>query len=132
MNIVEFLSKANLKKGGVILNAPQDLAALFVKKGFSTTLPKEKSDVTILFLRNKDEVALWSNIVIPKVSQDSTFWVCLPKGSSGIKTDLNKEQLSKIFLDKGYSTVKQMAVNDSWGALKLRPSELVKMEKEEK
>ncbi|MGL5689281.1 MAG: hypothetical protein ACRDD8_00565 [Bacteroidales bacterium] len=132
MNIVEFLSKANLKKGGVILNAPQDLAALFVKKGFSTTLPKEKSDVTILFLRNKDEMALWSNIVVPKLSYDSTFWVCLPKGSSGIKTDLTKESLSKLFVEKGYTSVKQMAVDDNWGALKLRPSDLVKPEQEEK
>lgn len=131
MNIVEFLSKANLKKGGVILNAPQDLAALFVKKGFSTTLPKEKSDVTILFLRNTDEFTLWMNIVLPKIAYDSNFWICFPKGASG-KSNINKEILAKLVEEKGVKAVKQMAVNDSWSALRMRPAELVteKMEKE--
>lgn len=132
MNIVEFLSKANLKKGGVILNAPQDLAALFVKKGFSTTLPKDKSDVTILFLRNTEEFTLWMNIVLPKVAYDSNFWICFPKGSSGIKSNINKDLLYKMVEEKGVKAVKQMAVNETWSALRMRPAELVseKMDKE--
>jgi hypothetical protein len=46
------------------------------------------------------------------------LWVCWPKKSSGVATDLNENDVRKIGLDAGLVDVKVCAVNDVWSGLK--------------
>ena len=52
------------------------------------------------------------------LSPSSTLWVSWPKGSSGVKTDLNENEVRKIGLDHGLVDVKVCAVDETWSGLK--------------
>jgi hypothetical protein len=50
---------------------------------------------------------------------DGMLWVSWPKGSWGVKTDLNENIIRAIALKNGLVDVKVCAVDDTWSGLKL-------------
>jgi hypothetical protein len=54
------------------------------------------------------------------VTKPSTFWVAYPKGN---KTDINRDSLWPILGDYAMRPISQVAVDDTWSALRFRPLE---------
>lgn len=59
---------------------------------------------------------------IPQLSQKlastGQLWVCWPKKTAGVKTDLTDRVVREILLATGLVDVKVVAVNKTWSALK--------------
>lgn len=92
MKIEEILKKLRFKEAGIILNAPKDIESAFKKAGCDTK-PKGKSQYTILFIKNKSDFEKTANKVIKNIEHDSVFWIAYPKGTSSIKSDVNRDKL---------------------------------------
>jgi hypothetical protein len=127
MEIQGILKKLRYKadKKGVILNAPVTVKNEFKKAGFSTTI-SGKSEFTILFVRNISEFKKHFKSTTNKIENDSLFWLSYPKGSSSIKTDVNRDILWKLAEPFGYRPVSQVAIDSDWSAMRFRPIEKVK------
>jgi hypothetical protein len=47
------------------------------------------------------------------------LWVCWPKKSSGVKTDMTEDVVREVVLPEGWVDVKVCAVDDTWSGLKI-------------
>jgi hypothetical protein len=127
MDIHKLLKKLRYKEElkGTIVNAPEYISFEFNSYGFSTTLKKD-SRFTILFVKNKTEFKKHIRSTIKKLEYDSLFWICYPKGTSKIETDVNRDILWEEAKPYGYRPVSQVAIDSDWSAMRFRPIEKVK------
>jgi hypothetical protein len=56
---------------------------------------------------------------------DGVLWFAYPKGTSGIKTDINRDILRLTAEEYGITTVTAVSINDTWSALRFRPVDRV-------
>jgi hypothetical protein len=59
------------------------------------------------------------------VTYDGLLWMCYPKQTGKIKSDLNRDSLWRLMQPTGFSPVTQIAVDETWSALRFRPAEKV-------
>lgn len=83
-------------------------------------------DVLLLFVQNSADLKQELPEVISHMRPDSIFWICYPKKSSGIVSDLSMmapwDELKKYGLDG----VAAAAIDKTWTALRFRPHMQVK------
>jgi hypothetical protein len=116
--------KLQLKTGQslMLVNPPAGTENYFATEEIDIT---EKSDAVLIFTNSLVEV---EKIVLPafeSVFEDSLVWVAYPKGSSGVKTDVNRDKLWDALKRTGWRPVRQIALDDIWSALRFRPAEKV-------
>jgi hypothetical protein len=112
----------------LLLNPPQGCAAHLASELAGVTLltsGSEKSEAVLLFVNNLAEVASLAPEAIRLVLPDGLFWIAYPKGSSRIKTDVNRDTLWKTVEPIGWRPVRQIALDEVWSAMRFRPSNQV-------
>jgi len=81
----------------------------------------------IAFVRTLAEVAAAAKAVLPKAIDDAVIWLAYPKGSSRrYRCEFNRDNGWAAFEHAGFETVRQVAIDDDWSAMRLRRLELVK------
>ncbi len=81
----------------VVINAPKVLVEEFKFLGYSTTLKhKIQSKNTLIFIQNEQEFINFLQTKIKHIETDSVLWFAYPKGSSKIKTDINRDTIRII------------------------------------
>jgi hypothetical protein len=124
--MIEVIKKLRFKGDGIVINAPAPLEKEFVKLGFSTSLVKNvKSANTLVFVNNKNEFLDFLNNHLQNILPDSIFWIAYPKGTSIIKTDINRDILRVTSEGYGISTVAVISIDDTWSALRFKPLDKV-------
>jgi hypothetical protein len=89
-----------------------------------------KYDFVQLFVNNSQEVMEWMPKVIPLLNEDALFWITYPKQSSKTRTDINRDSLFTLIQNiSTYRPVSNIAIDDTWSALRLREKEKVKTKK---
>lgn len=122
----DIIKKFKFKGDGIVINAPAELEKEFVALGFGTSFDqKVKSTDTLVFVNNNKEYLDFLNKKMTSVVPDSVLWFAYPKGSSGIKTDINRDTLRVTGEEHGITTVTAISINDTWSALRFRPIERV-------
>ncbi len=122
----EVLDKLKFKEPGVIINSPHSLEKEFVNLKFITSFNKnEKSRNSIIFVNNNKELINFLSTRLGDIEYDSVLWIAYPKGSSGIRTDINRDILRTTAEGFGLSTVTAVSIDNTWSALRLRPAEKV-------
>ena len=122
----ELINKLKFKDTGIILNAPKSLENEFVKIGFQTVFSKiEKSKNTLVFINNNQEYLDFLNKDLGKIEPDSVLWFAYPKGTSKIKTDINRDTIRVTGEGFGITTVTAISIDDTWSALRFRPVDRV-------
>ena len=113
----------------LLVNAPanyEDLLQPLPREAQLLTKAEGTYDVIQLFVGNSEELKrdlLWlQNHLRP----DTIFWITYPKKSSGIESDLEMMQSWDATSEYGLSGVAAAAVNETWTALRFRPSGQVK------
>jgi hypothetical protein len=68
----------------------------------------------------EDQQTLMSDMAVlkPKLSHSGMLWICWPKKSSDIASDLTDAAVRQIGLDNGLVDVKVAAINETWSGLK--------------
>lgn len=77
-----------------------------------------KLDVILLFAKSKAIVARRFAPLVDRMQSDAVFWVCWPKKSSGVKTDLTEAFVREYGLSTGLVDNKICAVDESWSGLR--------------
>lgn len=122
----DILKKFKFKNNGVVINAPENLETQLVKLDFTTSFDKKiKSTNTLVFINNNKEYLEFLNKQLKNVEPDSVLWFAYPKGTSKIKTDINRDTIRTTGEAYGITTVTAISIDDTWSALRFRPIDKV-------
>lgn len=122
----DIIKKFRFKDSGVIINEPKEIEAVFKKTGFKNSFDKkEKSKNTLVFINNNKEYLGFLKKDLKQIEPDSVLLFAYPKGSSKIKTDINRDTIRQTGEEYGITTVTAISINDTWSALRFRPIERV-------
>jgi hypothetical protein len=83
-------------------------------------------DFVQLFVKDKAELEKLSQTAFDAIKYDGIFWICYPKGTSKVDTDLNRDILWEIIKVKGLNAVSMIAVDETWSAMRFRPADIPK------
>jgi len=120
------IKKFKFKDNGVVLNAPSAIEKEFVKLGFNTNFDKKvKSKNTLVFINNNKEYLNFLKNSLKNVEPDSILWFAYPKGTSKVKTDINRDTIRVTGEEYGITTVTAISIDDTWSALRFRPVDRV-------
>ena len=112
----------------LILNAPQGYLEMLGEMPEGLEIEQEPSgkfDFAHLFVKDRNELEQFIDQVLRAIEYDAILWISYPKGSSGVKTDLNRDKLWKALADKGIRPVTQVSIDKVWSAMRFRPHEEV-------
>lgn len=110
----------------LILNAPSEYLSLLEGITFDDK-PQGGNlyDFVQVFSYQQDELELLVKSVEKYGKYDGLFWACYPKGTGKIKSNIRRETVWKAFELVGLDTVTQVAIDETWSALRGRPVEMV-------
>jgi len=122
----DIIKKFKFKDKGIVLKAPDAIMKEFVKLGFKTNFDKQsKSANTLVFVNNNKEYLDFLKNDLKNIESDSVLWFAYPKGTSKIKTDINRDTIRVTGEEFGITTVTAISIDDTWSALRFRPMDKV-------
>lgn len=115
------------KKLGIKENAR--VALLEAPRGFALDLPdgvsaktelrgKDPIDVVLLFTTSRADLAKRFAKARDRIAKNGALWVCWPKKSSGVATDLSEGVARELGLAEGLVDNKVCAVDETWSGLR--------------
>jgi hypothetical protein len=128
------LEKLQLKdeKNLLIQGLPSAIEKQFVKLAFAKNLtPLLKSrmiDFALVFAVNEQQLGNIVREVLPALQPDGKFWVAYPKIGSKISTSLNRNCSWECITGRGYESVRQVALDHVWTAIRFRKVDTVSAE----
>ena len=126
------LAKKLLIKPGtswLFYNAPQDYLTMLhpFPDGLKTHFePSGSFDGIQLFAFNSDELSEIMTAIAPLIKPETIAWVCYPKKSSGIKSDLTVMGDWGVLTKHRLEGVAAASVNETWTAIRIRPIGMAK------
>ncbi|HEY5368302.1 MAG TPA: hypothetical protein VIJ75_04855 [Hanamia sp.] len=122
----DVIKKLRFKDSGVIINSPKEFEIEFKKIGFKTVFDKkEKSKNTLVFINNGKDYFNFLKNDLKNIEPDSVLWFAYPKGTSKIKTDINRDTIRETGEGYEITTVTAISIDDTWSALRFRPIDRV-------
>jgi hypothetical protein len=79
------------------------------------------ADVIVAFARNRAELATIAGPAIEAARRDKLAWIAYPKAGK-LGTDLNRDILAALLTAEGVQPVRQVAIDETWSALRFRPA----------
>jgi hypothetical protein len=114
-------AKLQLKPG-------QTVALVNVPAGFDgedlaecETATPTKADLVLVFAVDGKQLERRTRTLVATAQRGALTWVAYPKAGQ-LGTDLNRDRLRESVLENGLDTVRQVALDDTWSALRLKPS----------
>ena len=77
-------------------------------------------DVVQAFVRTKAEVDRRAPIVVKSAKPGAVIWLCWPKQSAHVATDLNRDVLFEQAQQHGLRAVSNVSIDDTWSALRFK------------
>ncbi|GGV03544.1 hypothetical protein GCM10010260_45420 [Streptomyces filipinensis] len=112
------VSKLQIKPGQsvAVLGKPDD-----VHLEVEAAAEAASADVVLAFLAGSDDLPGESAQAAPAAARrDALAWVAYPKGGR-LGTDLDRDTLAAALSEQGVRPVRQVAIDDTWSALRLSP-----------
>jgi hypothetical protein len=124
------LTKLQLKAGQhlCVLNPPRGYVATLIADLAGITVRTESkgpADAVLLFVSTLADVEHLAPGAILAVKPDGLLWMAYPKGPSKVKTDVNRDILAAAVLPAGWRAVRQVALDETWSAMRFRPADKV-------
>ena len=122
----DIVKKFRFKDKGIVINAPAALEIQFIELGFTTAFDTNlKSTNTLVFIKNNEEYLEFLNNHLDKIKTDSVLWSTYPKGTSKVKTDVNRDTIRVTGEEYKITTVSAISIDDTWSGLRFRPIDRV-------
>jgi hypothetical protein len=135
--MAEVFEKLNLKgqEEVVVLNAPESfqpqLARLPVLAIHRHIASVARIGFFLAFVTRQSEVDALAAPVSERAQGDATVWFAYPKGTSKkYKCDFNRDTGWGALRTAGFDTVRAVAIDEDWTALRFRRVEFIKTRKE--
>ena len=120
------VKKLKIKPGqrAALVNAPagyvEELSPLPAGVELSQALDGQY-DWLQLFVKNTGELGQLIGPAVKALGPQGTLWICFPKGSSKIQTDLTRDHGWESVGEANLKWITLISVNDTWSAFGLRP-----------
>ena len=125
--------KLNLKnqKEILVLDAPESFEPQLARLGGVRVLRKlaEAKEVgfALAFVTCQADLDRISERLVKKAVSDALLWIAYPKGTSRRYTcDFNRDTGFATLRQLGFDSVRQVAIDEDWSALRFRRSEHIK------
>ena len=108
----------------LIMNAPKGYRTLLGPLPPDITVntkPSGKYDFVHLFVNNREELARLGPDAMNAVKPMAIFWISYPKKTAKADTDISRDEGWDVVTGAGFETVAQVAIDDTWSALRFRP-----------
>jgi hypothetical protein len=79
------------------------------------------ADAVIVFVRTAAELRGQGAAALEAARRDSLAWIAYPKAGQ-LGTDLNRDLLAALLVESGVQPVRQVAIDDAWSGLRIRPA----------
>lgn len=124
--------KLNLtdQQGICVLDAPdsfrQELASLKGVKVAESLSAAGELVFTLAFVTQKAQVDKVAKVLAKKAKGDAIVWFAYPKGTSKkYRCDFNRDTGWDALKKSGFDTVRQVAIDEDWSALRFRRIEFI-------
>jgi hypothetical protein len=122
--------KLQLRSGAraLVINAPDGYLDLLspLPAGASVAASGDGPfDVVQLFARTRSDLRAGIGHAMAAAGEDGVLWVSYPKLASTSASDLSRQAVWDALTGTGWEPVTQVAVDETWSALRIRPSEKV-------
>ena len=119
------LEKLNVKAPAAMLliNAPEGYRTSLEPLPAGVTVseqPGARFDAVQYFARNSGELMALLPQAAALLAPGGMLWVSYPKKTSGIETDLGREEVWLPLRDAGWQAVRQVAVDGVWSAVRFK------------
>lgn len=121
----DIIHKFKFKSTGIVIHAPKDIEEGMIKMGFNNQFTESKSTNTLVFFVSKAELVHFLSSDLKQIESDSVLWFAYPKGTSKMKTDINRDIIRTTAEEYDITTVTAISIDDTWSALRFRPIEKV-------
>ncbi|RAP77954.1 YdeI/OmpD-associated family protein [Paenibacillus montanisoli] len=78
-------------------------------------------DFVMLFAKDIASLNEHAPKALKAVKRDGLLWICYPKGTAKIRTDINRDRGWKAVKDEGWEGVSLVSVDETWSAMRFRP-----------
>jgi hypothetical protein len=133
MAMTPLFSKLNLKDHTqiVVMDAPPSFETELAKLGSVRVIrnPAEVATVefALAFATTQEELDTASKSLSARAHGDAVVWLAYPKGTSKrYKCEFNRDSGWGVLRAAGFETVRQVAIDEDWSALRFRRVEYVK------
>jgi hypothetical protein len=131
-NVSGIFKKLNLKDESeiLVLEAPEsfqtELKALKGVKIVGKLSEAKAFNFALVFATEKAVVDRLSKSLAAKATGDAVLWFAYPKGTSNrLKCDFNRDNGWEVIRGAGWDTVRQVAIDEDWSALRFRRQEFI-------
>ena len=103
-----------------IVNEPDNIA-LDLRGEHPAVADPGDADAVIVFCTDRAELDGLRDQFVPPAARDALTWIAYPKAGN-LGTDLNRDVLAEMVKREAVRPVRQVALDDVWSALRLRPA----------
>lgn len=96
---------------------PEDIRLLDEPAPGETVLP---ADILILFAHHRTDLETLLPDLRTAITPGGIIWVAYHKGTSLVKTDINRDSIWRYAQTIGMNAVSQVSIDDDWSALRLK------------
>lgn len=121
------LRKLKFNDTPIVINASTEIQSELTSIGFKTSFDKkQKATNALVFVANLKEFITFLKSEIKNIEDDAVLWFAYPKGTSKIKTDINRDILWQEAAAYNIRPVSIVSLNETWSVLRFRSIENVK------
>ena len=119
---MDVTAKLQIKPGQLVaaLAADGDVPSV-VTTDVNPSADPGAADAVVAFARNQAELDSVAAPAIEAARRDKLAWIAYPKAGK-LGTDLNRDVLAALLAGQGVQPVRQVAIDDTWSALRFRPA----------
>lgn len=104
-----------------IIKAPVGYDRLIGEWPVGTSISRSlsgKYDLVHYFVKGRSVLEAVCKNLAQSIEKNGSLWISWPKGTSGVKTDLNDNVVREIGLASGLVDVKVAAIDETWSGIK--------------
>lgn len=120
------IEKMHLKPGRSLLlvNPPEGYLESLgsLPPGCQLVTPPEKADVAQVFITSLEQLMTQLSLLESYIQPGGVMWLCYPKGTSGAKTDINRDIIWKQAQPFGWTPVSMFSIDTTWSAFRVKKS----------
>jgi hypothetical protein len=107
----------------LLVNAPKNYKSMLgalPAKATIVTKAVAPIDIIQVFVTNRKELEAQLPKLKPLLAPNGILWLTYLKGTSKIKTDINRDAIYPYALTLGLQTVAMISIDDDWSAMRMK------------
>lgn len=82
--------------------------------------PQSNLNIIQGFVKNRVELETLLKTLRPYLTPNIPVWVCYPKGTSGVKTDINRDTIYRYVQTLSMTANTMISIDSTWSALRVK------------